>query len=55
MHAVLWEVKRSRALALYVNQLQRILDTLSGAQGDVLQAVHSEQTGKEDFRRSNSR
>lgn len=55
MRAVLWEVKRFRALELYVNQLQRILDTLSGAQGDVLQAIRSERTGEEDFRISNSR
>lgn len=40
--ALLWEVKRFRALALYVDQLQRILGALSGPQGDVLEAIRAQ-------------
>jgi hypothetical protein len=42
VRALLWEVKRFRALALYVDQLQRILGTLPGPQGDVLQAIRAQ-------------
>jgi hypothetical protein len=35
--ALLWEVKRFRVL--HIDQLQRILGTLPGPQGDVLQAI----------------
>jgi hypothetical protein len=46
VRALLWEVKRFRALAPYVDQLQRILGTLPGPQGDVLQAIRA-QIGEE--------
>ena len=39
VRALLWEVKRFRALALYVDQLQRIMGTLPGSRSDVLQAI----------------
>jgi hypothetical protein len=42
VRALLWEVKRFRALALYVDQLQRILGTLPGPQVDVLQAIRAQ-------------
>jgi hypothetical protein len=42
VRTLLWEVKRFRALALYVDQLQRILGTLPGPQGDVLQAIRAQ-------------
>jgi hypothetical protein len=42
VRALLWEVKRFRALALYVDQVQRILGTLPGPQGDVLQAIRAQ-------------
>lgn len=42
VRALLWEVKRFRALALYVDRLQRILGTLPGPQGDVLQAIRAQ-------------
>ena len=42
MCALLWQVKRFRALALYVDQLQRILGTLPGPQGDVLEAIRAQ-------------
>ena len=42
VRALLWEVKRFRALALYVDQLQRILGTLPGPQGDVLEAIRAQ-------------
>lgn len=42
VRALLWEVKRFRALALYVDQLQRIVGTLPGPQGDVLQAIRAQ-------------
>lgn len=35
-------MKRFRALALYVDQQKRILGTLPGAQGDVLQAIRAQ-------------
>jgi hypothetical protein len=42
VRTLLWEVKRFRALALYVDQLQRILGTLPGPQGDVLEAIRAQ-------------
>lgn len=42
MRALIWDVKRFRALALYVDQLQRILGTLPGPQGDVLEAIRAQ-------------
>lgn len=42
VRALLWEVKRFRALALYVDQLHRILGTLPGPRGDVLQAIRAQ-------------
>jgi hypothetical protein len=42
VRALLWEVKRFRALALYVDQLQRILGALPGPQGDVLEAIRAQ-------------
>jgi hypothetical protein len=42
VRTLLWEVKRFRALALYVDQLQRILGTLPGPQGDVLNAIRAQ-------------
>jgi hypothetical protein len=42
VRALLWEVKRFRALTLYVDQLQRILGTQPGPQGDVLQAIRAQ-------------
>ena len=42
MRALLWEVKRFRELALYVAQLQRILGTLPGPLGDVLEAIRTQ-------------
>jgi len=41
VRVLLWEVKRFRALALYVDQLQRILGALTGPQGDVLEAIRT--------------
>lgn len=42
VRALLWEVKRLRALALYVDQLQRIVGTLPGQQGDVLESIREQ-------------
>ena len=42
VRALLWEVKRFRTLALYVDQLQRIVGTLPCPQGDVLQAIRAQ-------------
>ena len=39
---LLWEVKRLRALALYVDQLQRMLGTLPGPQGAVLDSIRDQ-------------
>ncbi|MEH6434272.1 hypothetical protein [Massilia sp. DD77] len=39
VHALLWEIKRLRATVLHADQLQRLLTTLSGPQGDVLEAL----------------
>lgn len=36
---LLWEIKRLRALALYTDQLQRMMGTLPGQQGDVLEVL----------------
>ena len=37
--ALLWEVARLRSVLLYADQLQRMLTTLPGQQGDVLGAL----------------
>ena len=42
VRALLWEVKRLRALALYVDQLQRMLGTLPGPQGTVLESIREQ-------------
>jgi len=42
VRALLWEVKRLRALALYVDQLQRMLGTLSGPQGMLLESIREQ-------------
>lgn len=42
VRALLWEVKRFRALALYVDQLQRIVGTLPGQQGDILESIRKQ-------------
>lgn len=39
MRAVLWEVARLRSLVLYTDQLQRMLGTLAGQQGDLLESI----------------
>jgi hypothetical protein len=36
IRALLWEVARMRSLLLYADQLQRMLGTLPGQQGDLL-------------------
>ena len=42
VRTLLWEVKRLRALALYVDQLQRIVGTLPGQQGVVLESIRKQ-------------
>jgi hypothetical protein len=37
--ALLWEIKRLRALVLYMDQLQRMVGTLPGQQGDLLESI----------------
>ena len=39
VRALLWEVKRLRALVLYADQLQRMLSTLPGPQGAILDTL----------------
>ena len=39
VRTLLWEVKRLRALALYADQLQRMLGTLPGPQGAILDTL----------------
>lgn len=39
VRALLWEVKRLRALALYADQLQRMLSTLPGPQSAILDTL----------------
>jgi hypothetical protein len=39
--ALLWEIARLRGTVLYADQLQRLLGTLSGPQGQVLEALRS--------------
>lgn len=39
MRALLWEIKRLRAMALYVDQLQRMVGTLPGQQEDILEVL----------------
>ncbi len=42
VRALLWEVKRLRSLALYIDQLQRMLGTLSGPQGMLLKSIREQ-------------
>ena len=42
VRALLWEVKRLRALALYIDQLQRMLGTLSGPQSTLLASIREQ-------------
>lgn len=37
--ALLWEIKRLRGLVLYMDQLQRMVGTLPGQQGDLLESI----------------
>jgi hypothetical protein len=37
--ALLWEIKRLRAVVLYADQLQRMLTTLPGPQGAILDTL----------------
>lgn len=37
--ALLWEIKRMRATLLYADQLQRMLNTLPGPQGAILDTL----------------
>ena len=39
VRALLWEIKRMRATLLYADQLQRMLTTLSGPQGAILDTL----------------
>jgi len=39
VRALLWEVKRLRALTLYADQLQRMLTPLPGPQGTILDTL----------------
>lgn len=39
MKAALWEIARLRSLVLYADQLQRMLGTLPGQQGDLLESI----------------
>lgn len=39
VRALLWEIKRLRALALRTDQLQRMLGTLPGPQGALLESI----------------
>lgn len=39
VRALLWEVKRLRAVILYADQLQRMLTTLPGPQGAILDTL----------------
>lgn len=39
VRALLWEVKRLRATLLYADQLQRMLSTLPGPQGSILETL----------------
>jgi len=39
VRTLLWEVKRLRATLLYADQLQRMLSTLPGPQGSILETL----------------
>jgi hypothetical protein len=39
VRALLWEIKRMRATLLYADQLQRMLTTLPGPQGAILDTL----------------
>ena len=39
VRALLWEVARIRSVVLYADQLQRMLTTLPGPQGAILQSL----------------
>lgn len=38
---LLWKIKRMRATLLYANQLQRMLTTLAGPQGAILETLRA--------------
>lgn len=44
IQALLWEIARLRSLILYADQLQRMLTTLPGQQGDILEALRQKLT-----------
>ncbi|HBI67801.1 MAG TPA: hypothetical protein DDZ22_01905 [Massilia sp.] len=46
VRALLWEVKRMRALVLYADQLQRMLGTLPGPQGAILDTLREKLKGE---------
>lgn len=39
VQTLLWEVARLRSIVLYADQLQRMLGTLAGQQGDLLESI----------------
>ena len=39
VRALLWEIKRLRSVLLYADQLQRMLTTLAGPQGAILDTL----------------
>ena len=41
VRALLWEIKRLRAIVLYADQLQRMLTTLPGPQGAILDTLRA--------------
>lgn len=41
VRALLWEIKRLRSLVLYADQLQRMLTTLPGPQGTILETLRT--------------
>jgi len=41
VRALLWEIKRLRSVVLYADQLQRMLSTLPGPQGAVLNTLRA--------------
>ena len=46
VRALLWEVKRLRAVVLYADQLQRMLTTLPGPQGAILDTLREKLRGE---------
>jgi hypothetical protein len=41
VRALLWEIARLRGIMLYADQLQRLISTLPGPQGQVLESLRS--------------